>query len=99
MPFTGNPILYSDAKYLIQTAHNQYQAATVYARLILQGGVLSEHLDWGEVNSIILKRWPKGLVRVKEMAWSIASAWQAIELMTVVQGLFAKGTDEKVENA
>ena len=26
--------------------------------------------DWARVNAAILKRWPKGLNRVKEMAWS-----------------------------
>lgn len=26
--------------------------------------------DWARVNAAILRRWPKGLVRIKEMAWS-----------------------------
>lgn len=26
--------------------------------------------DWARFNKAILKRWPKGLVRVKELAWS-----------------------------
>lgn len=26
--------------------------------------------DWARVNAAIAKRWPKGLQRVKEMAWS-----------------------------
>lgn len=26
--------------------------------------------DWAKVNAMILARWPKGLERVKEMAWS-----------------------------
>lgn len=26
--------------------------------------------DWKRVNAAIVKRWPKGLARIKEMAWS-----------------------------
>jgi hypothetical protein len=26
--------------------------------------------DWSKVNALILARWPKGLERVKNMAWS-----------------------------
>lgn len=26
--------------------------------------------DWARVNAAILKRWPKGLERIKKMAWS-----------------------------
>lgn len=26
--------------------------------------------DWAKVNAMILARWPKGLTRIKEMAWS-----------------------------
>lgn len=26
--------------------------------------------DWAKVNAMILAKWPKGLTRIKEMAWS-----------------------------
>lgn len=26
--------------------------------------------DWGRVNAAILAKWPKGLTRIKKMAWS-----------------------------
>ncbi len=44
----------------------QKQIAQTY-RLAMQS---SWPTDWARVNQAILKRWPKGLQRVKEMAWS-----------------------------
>lgn len=31
-------------------------------------------VDWKAANTAILKRWPKGLARVKELAWKILEA-------------------------
>jgi len=30
-------------------------------------------IDWAKVNQAILKRWPKGLTRIKEMAWRMTN--------------------------
>jgi len=45
---------------------NQRQVAQTYA-LALRS---SWPTDWARVNAAIVARWPKGLNRVKEMAWS-----------------------------
>jgi hypothetical protein len=45
---------------------NQRQIAQTY-RLGLQS---SWPTDWARVNAAILAKWPKGLTRIKEMAWS-----------------------------
>jgi hypothetical protein len=45
---------------------NQRQIAQTYA-LALKS---SYKTDWKRVNAAILKRWPKGLERIKKMAWS-----------------------------
>ncbi len=31
-------------------------------------------VDWGRVNAAIMRRWPKGLARVKKMAWDMLKA-------------------------
>lgn len=45
---------------------NQKQISQTYA-LALRS---SWPTDWAKVNALILARWPKGLTRIKEMAWS-----------------------------
>lgn len=32
--------------------------------------------DWGRVNSAIRQRWPKGLERVKKLAWTAEKWWK-----------------------
>lgn len=49
---------------------NQRDIATVYA-LALRSSE-RKTIDWLAVNTAILQRWPKGLTRVKELAWKIA---------------------------
>ena len=50
----------------IRQGCNQRQIAQTYA-LALQS---SWPTDWLRVNLAITKRWPKGLERIKKMAWS-----------------------------
>jgi hypothetical protein len=50
----------------IKQSCNQRQIAQTY-RLGLES---SWPTDWAKVNAMILAKWPKGLTRVKEMAWS-----------------------------
>ncbi len=50
----------------ISAGLTQKQIAQTY-RLALQS---SWPTDWAKVNAMITARWPKGLNRVKEMAWS-----------------------------
>ena len=50
----------------IKQGCNQRQIAQTYA-LALRS---SWPTDWAKVNAMILARWPKGLTRIKEMAWS-----------------------------
>jgi hypothetical protein len=45
---------------------NQHQIAMTYA-LALQS---SWKTNWSRVNTAITNRWPKGLERIKKMAWS-----------------------------
>jgi len=45
----------------------QKQVALTYALGLLS----SWPTDWARVNNAILSRWPKGLNRVKEMAWKL----------------------------
>lgn len=45
---------------------NQRQIAQTYA-LALRS---SWPTDWARVNAAIVAKWPKGLNRIKEMAWS-----------------------------
>ena len=51
----------------IDAGMTQKQVAETYA----MGLVSSWPTDWAVVNAAITKRWPKGLNRVKEMAWKI----------------------------
>jgi len=50
----------------IKQGCTQRQVAQTYAL----GLRSSWPTDWAKVNALILARWPKGLERVKEMAWS-----------------------------
>lgn len=50
----------------IRQGCNQRQIAQTYA-LALRS---SWPTDWAKVNAMILAKWPKGLTRIKEMAWS-----------------------------
>lgn len=51
----------------------QKDVALSYA-LAMRGEALGEPVDWPRVNAAIARRWPKGLVRVKEMAWKLREA-------------------------
>lgn len=42
--------------------------AATYGLAIIASN-LGEKVDWERMNRAILARWPKGLTRVKEMAW------------------------------
>lgn len=50
----------------IKQGCNQRQIAQTYAL----GLRSSWPTDWAKVNAAILAKWPKGLTRIKEMAWS-----------------------------
>lgn len=50
----------------IRQGCNQRQVAQSYA-LALRS---SWPTDWSKVNAMIQEKWPKGLKRIKEMAWS-----------------------------
>ena len=51
----------------IRAGMTQKRVAETYA----MGLVSSWPTDWAKVNATILAKWPKGLNRVKEMAWKI----------------------------
>ena len=55
----------------IKQGLHQRDVAQTYA-LALRS---SYKTDWPRVNRAILARWPKGLKRIKEMAWS-GRCWQ-----------------------
>lgn len=50
----------------IKQGCNQRQIAQTYA-LALRS---TWPTDWAKVNAMIVAKWPKGLTRIKEMAWS-----------------------------
>lgn len=50
----------------IKQGCNQRQIAQTYALAIRSGWPT----DWAKVNAMIVAKWPKGLTRIKEMAWS-----------------------------
>ena len=61
----------------IRLAKNQREAAKAYATLI---SVIPRNIignPWPRVNGEIMKRWPKGLDRVKSLAWRIIKLDQA----------------------
>lgn len=45
----------------------QKDVALTYALAMRDESVVS--VDWPRANAAIVKRWPKGLARVKELAW------------------------------
>jgi hypothetical protein len=55
---------------------NQKFMADFYADCLIADAIAIRdgltRVDFGAVNAAILKRWPKGLNRIKEMAWKIA---------------------------
>ncbi|MDA0991659.1 MAG: hypothetical protein O3A51_13030 [Verrucomicrobia bacterium] len=50
----------------IKQGCNQRQIAQTYALAVRS----SWPTDWAKVNAMILAKWPKGLERIKKMAWS-----------------------------
>lgn len=52
----------------IRHGMTQKQIAQTYAMALV---IRSEKPDWLRINNAILAKWPKGLTRVKEMAWKI----------------------------
>lgn len=57
----------STIEHDIANGATQAQVAELYAMAI----VSSWPTDWRRVNKAIADKWPKGLSRVKQMAWSI----------------------------
>ena len=53
----------------------QTSVALTYAYLMAQEG---DKADWARVNAAIKARWPKGLERVKVMAWAKMYEWKGI---------------------
>ena len=51
----------------IDAGCTQRQVAETYAMAICS----SWPTDWRRVNDAVSKRWPKGLMRIKEKAWTI----------------------------
>jgi hypothetical protein len=49
----------------------QKGVAMTYAMALMSSENTSKLIDWGKVNAAITARWPKGLERVKEMAWKL----------------------------
>lgn len=45
--------------------------AMTYAMAILSSENKNKLIDWNKVNTAITARWPKGLYRVKTMAWKL----------------------------
>lgn len=52
-------------------AMHQRDVALTYA-LAIQGAAKGEEYDWGRMNRAIIARWPKGLQRVKALAWKLS---------------------------
>lgn len=52
----------------IKMGMTQKQIAQTYAMALV---IRSEKPDWLRINNAITARWPKGLERVKKMAWKI----------------------------
>lgn len=50
-------------------AMKQKDVALTYALAIRDEDAVP--VDWKRANAAIVKRWPKGLVRVKELAWKL----------------------------
>lgn len=48
----------------------QLSVALSYA-FAMRSQALGEFIDWGRANAAIRERWPKGLYRVKALAWDI----------------------------
>lgn len=55
----------------IQSGKKQEDVAESYAFYLLHYGMTENVVDWRVANAEIRKRWPKGLGRVKTMAWRI----------------------------
>lgn len=53
-------------------SNKQRDVARLYARLLPLRGVAVPVVDFPAVNRAIMGRWPRGLPRIKEMAWRIA---------------------------
>lgn len=53
----------------IEQGLTQKQIAQTYALALLKPDC-DKTVDWKRINAAIVKRWPKGLERVKKLAWS-----------------------------
>lgn len=53
-----------------EPAMKQKDVAVTYAMALRGGNVVP--VDWKRANEAITKRWPKGLIRVKRLAWDYA---------------------------
>lgn len=56
----------------VANGYRQGDVAMLYARAIRQLDPRSE--TWTRINDAITARWPKGLDRVKKLAWQIVEA-------------------------
>lgn len=61
----------------IKQGCTQKQIALSYAFAIVTDGNKIEPVDWKAINAAITERWPKGLERVKKMAWKRIAEKQA----------------------
>jgi len=52
----------------------QSEVALTYAKIIAENGL---NYNFHRLNLLILKRWPKGLNRVKTEAWKLYDQWVA----------------------
>lgn len=70
--FPGSDTFANGAIEEIRAARNQREAADVYASAIRLIEPCGPGDEWRRINVAVMERWPKGLQRVKAMAWKIA---------------------------
>lgn len=72
MPINDTATLLAQIEACVARSGRQVDAAKLYARAILC--VPYGDPAWSQINSAITARWPKGLDRVKKLAWQLAGA-------------------------
>ena len=70
----GNQMIWDDDLFVFRTNvlnrnKQQFDIAILYSILIRK--YVGQSRIWPQVNSIVKQRWPKGLKRVKTLAWKI----------------------------
>lgn len=76
----NSSIMFSNAINAVKDKScNQKLMAVFYADCIIatQGRQEFRH-KWAELNSFISDRWPKGLERIKKMAWKIVKSYTGL---------------------